>query len=131
MVAFVTASIVYLLQFGKMCHVRASSFGRECGYFSWNLILAALTVTLGFSIVILYLYLHVATRSASEYQRSDILPHSIYCTLCDSMGDQKKVSLVNRESLKSSQASENRREISAGSRLRARHTSGRSRVNLK
>ena len=67
MVAFVTAFVAYLLQFGKMCHVRACSFGRECGYFSWNLILVALAFTLASAIVILYLSLlpegvHLSTR---------------------------------------------------------------------
>ena len=67
MVAFVTPLIVYLLQFGKMCRVRASSFGRECGYISWNFILVALTATLVFAIVILYFNLlpqgvHLSTR---------------------------------------------------------------------
>ena len=67
MVAFVTAFIVYILQLGKMCHVRACSLGRECGYFSWNLILVALTVTLVCAIAILYFSLlpqgvHLSTR---------------------------------------------------------------------
>ena len=67
MVAFVTAFIVYILQLGKMCHVRACSLGRECGYLSWNLILVALTATLVFTIVILYFSLlpqdvHLSTR---------------------------------------------------------------------
>ena len=67
MVAFVTAFVAYLLQFRKMCHVRACSFGRECGYFSWNLILIALALTLASAIVILYLSLlpegvHLSTR---------------------------------------------------------------------
>ena len=67
MVAFVTAFIVYILQLGKMCHVRACSLGRECGYLSWNLILVALTVTLVCAIAILYFSLlpqgvHLSTR---------------------------------------------------------------------
>ena len=67
MVAFVTVSIVYLLQFGKMCHIRACSFGSECSYFSRNLILVAIIVTLGFTIIILYFNLlpkgvHLSTR---------------------------------------------------------------------
>ena len=67
MVAFITAFIVYILQLGKMCHVRACSLGRECGYLSWNLILVALTVTLVCAIAILYFSLlpqgvHLSTR---------------------------------------------------------------------
>ena len=66
-VAFVTAFIVYLLQFRKMCNVRACNFGRECSYFSWNFILVAITVVLVSAITILYFELlpqgvHLSTR---------------------------------------------------------------------
>ena len=53
-VAFLIASIVYLLQFGKGCHVRAYNFGRVCGYCSWCLILVVLTGTLALAVTILY-----------------------------------------------------------------------------
>ena len=66
-VAFITASIVYLLQFGKVHHVRACNFGRVCGYCSWYLIPVVLTVTLFFAVTILYFNLlpqgvHLSTR---------------------------------------------------------------------
>ena len=38
-----TAFIVCLLQFRNQYHVRISHFGRACGYFSWYLLLFALT----------------------------------------------------------------------------------------
>ena len=65
--AFVIASIVYLLQFGKVHHVRAYNFGRVCGYCSRYLILVALTGTLVSAIGFLYFNLlpqgvHLSTR---------------------------------------------------------------------
>ena len=53
-VAVITASIAYLLQIARKHRVRVCSFGKECGYFSWNLILVALTVALAFAIGTLY-----------------------------------------------------------------------------
>ena len=68
-VAFITVSIVYLLQFGKVGHVRAYNFGRVCGYYSWYLILVVLTGTLVFALGFLYFNLlpqgvHLSTRGA-------------------------------------------------------------------
>ena len=51
-VAVITASIVYLLQIARKHRVRVCSFGKECGYCSWYLILVALTVALAFAITV-------------------------------------------------------------------------------
>ena len=67
-IAFIVASIMYTLQFGrKLCHVRAYSFGRECGYFLWYLILVALTAAIAFAVTSLYFDLlpqgiHLSTK---------------------------------------------------------------------
>ena len=53
-VTVITASILYLLQIARKHHVRVCNFGRECGYFSWYLILVALTVALASAIGTLY-----------------------------------------------------------------------------
>ena len=53
-VAVIAASIAYLLQIARKHHVRICSFGRECGYFLWYLILVALTVALVIGLGFLY-----------------------------------------------------------------------------
>ena len=53
-VAVIAASIAYLLQIARRYHVRICSFGRECGYFLWYLILVALTVALVIGLGFLY-----------------------------------------------------------------------------
>ena len=66
-IAAITASIVYSLQIAKKHRVRASSFGRQCGYFSWYFILVALAFTLASALGFLYFELlpqgvHLSTR---------------------------------------------------------------------
>ena len=45
--ASIAATIMCLLQLGNQCYARTCKFGRDCGHFSWCLILLALVATVG------------------------------------------------------------------------------------
>ena len=78
---FVTAPI-----FVTNVVIRAGSFGGECGYFSWYLILVALIVTLAF--VLWYFLTRLLTQEVHPSTRGE----TFYFSLCGNMSGQKKIS---------------------------------------